>query len=199
MLISVSGKARSGKDTFSEMLAEELSKFEQKPYVLMAYATELKNRVQKDFDLSWEQLWGTEKEVEDNRYQKEDGASFWTGREILQAYGQFYRTIKQDFWVEHLFNVIKEKNYNNVIITDARHKNEVDAVLNRSGYHVRVTRDTKEHVHGNDHISETALDDDYKVDFHVINNAGLDELRNVANEVVFFLTSKNRINKILEV
>jgi len=197
---AISGKARSGKDTFGKMLAEEISKVEGKPYVLMAYATELKKRVQKDFDLSWEQLWGEEKEVEDRRYPKQDESGFWTAREILQACGQFYRTIHNDFWVESLFRIIDEKEYENVIITDVRHANEVDAVVNRGGFHIRIIRDAADSIHGSDHISETALDNGYKVDVTIENNSNdLETLRKSAHEVAVFLTSRKGANKILEV
>ena len=57
-LISVSGKGRVGKDTFSEMLAAELNRGAHPPYVLMAFANELKLKCQEAFDLTWEQLWG---------------------------------------------------------------------------------------------------------------------------------------------
>ena len=76
IVIGICGKARSGKDTFAEMLAEELFDKIQKKFVMMAYATELKLRVQRDFDLSYDQLWGDDKEVEDKRYPKPDGKSF---------------------------------------------------------------------------------------------------------------------------
>jgi len=192
MFIGTSGKARSGKDTFAEMLAEELQKSEiGQAYVLMAYAHELKLRVQKDFDMSYEQLWGDEKEVQDKRYPKQDGEGFWTPREVLQAYGQFFRTIDYDFWVKHLFRIIEEKEYKNVIVTDVRHINEVDAVVDRSGYHIRIEREGKDSVHNEQHISETALDNGHRVDFRVINDWTLKELREAAKDVARFLIDSN--------
>ncbi len=199
MLIVISGKARSGKDTFARMLAAELQKRTGAPYVLMAYAHELKTKVQQDFDLSYEQLWGDEKEVLDKRYPKADSGGFWnnsdmndywTPREIMQAYGQFYRTIDYNFWVNHLFKVIEEKEYKNVIITDGRHPNEIDAVIERGGYHVRVERKDKDAVHGEQHISETALDEKYKVDFNVVNNGTIQDLEKTAVSVSKFLEAE---------
>ena len=213
MFIGISGKGRSGKDTFAKMLAGEFSKKIGKPYVLMAYAAELKKKVQKDFDLSWEQLWGDEKEVPDKRYPKKQmdlpfcidkkleviGETYWTPREILQDYGQFFRVIYNNFWVNHLFKIIDDKEYKNVIITDVRHINEVDAVVDRGGFHVRILRDDKDAIHGEQHISETALDNGHRVDFEVANNWGLIELKVAASEVAVFLTSQKGVNKILEV
>ncbi len=201
-LILLSGKARVGKDTFARMLAAELQKKTGAPYVLMAYAHELKTKVQQDFDLSYEQLWGNEKEVPDKRYIRIKGGLgpaakvyggkpekniYWTPREIMQAYGQFFRTIDNDFWVKHLFKVIDEKEYKNVIITDGRHLNEVDAVVDRGGYHIRIEREDKDVIHNEQHISETALDEKYKVDFNVLNNGTVTDLEKTAEDVSKFL------------
>ena len=56
MIVGISGKARSGKDTFAEMLQIELNKTTYPPFVAMAFAHELKTRCQAAFDLSYEQL-----------------------------------------------------------------------------------------------------------------------------------------------
>ena len=190
MIIGVTGKARSGKDTFAGFLAEELFRATKSRYILMAYATELKQRVQRDFDLSFEQLWGSEKEVKDPRYQKEDG-ELWTAREILQAYGQFYRTIDGDFWVRALFDTIEEKKYKNIIITDVRHPNEADPIKELGGKVLRVTSSRSDipNIHGQNHISETAMDD-YNCDYTVVNNWGLNELRGSAREAVALILNK---------
>lgn len=185
MIIALSGKARVGKDTFGGMLAESMYEINGKQFIIMAYAYELKVRVQKDFDLTWDQLWGNEKEVPDKRYSKPDNDGFWTPREILQNYGQFFRSIDKDFWVKRLFNVIEDKGYENVIITDARHPNEIDPVIDRDGYHIRIFRDDKDMIHNDTHISETALDsDDVRVDFKIMNNSDLDSLLKTAKDVV---------------
>ena len=212
MIVVISGKARVGKDTFAGMLAVELQKKTNTAYVLMAYANELKIKVQQDFDLSYEQLWGDEKEVPDKRYLKTKGGLwpaaevyggktkedvYWTPREIMQNYGQFFRTIDNDFWVKHLFKVIDEKEYKNVIITDGRHINEIDAVVDRGGYHIRIERENKDIVHNEQHISETALDKKYKVDFNVVNNHALNELEQAARDVVrFLIDSEKAFNKL---
>ncbi len=215
MILVISGKARSGKDTFAKMLARELQKQTGKAYVLMAYAHKLKTMIQKDFDLSYAQLWGDEKEIEDKRYKQADpGMSgmavryahddrraaklpphYWTAREIMQNYGQFFRTIDYNFWVRELFNTIEEREYKNVIITDGRHRNEINAVVDRGGYHIRVQRENKDSVHNEQHISETALDSSHEVDFNVINNWTLKELKVAAEDVAKFLIKINKKEK----
>ena len=194
MLILLTGQARVGKDTFAGMLSRELQNKTGQSYVLMSYAHELKLRVQKDFDLSYAQLWQGEKEIEDRRYRKhtdKDEEVYWTSREIMQNYGEFFRTINYNFWVDHLFNVIEEKEYKNVIITDGRHLNEVDAVVDRGGYCIRIERDVKDFIHNDQHISERALNDVYRVDFTVNNHWTLKELEQAAKDVVRFLVDSN--------
>jgi hypothetical protein len=205
MIIGIIGKARSGKDTFAGMFAKEINRDAFPPYVMMAFAQELKNRCQKDFDLSYEQLWGDDKEALDKRYPKiknHPAASYWTAREIMQEYGQFYRTIDYDFWVKNLFRVIEDKEYPNVIITDVRHINEADSVLEHGGVLIKVIRNNAPQIHGEQHISETALDDYRKIDFTVVNNFGLKELEESAIEVVSFIKEgvlKNKFTKEIKI
>lgn len=210
MLIGIVGKARSGKDTFAEMLAEEIFDQFGKRVVLMAYAQELKLRVQRDFDLSYDQLWGDTKEVPDKRYEKRltttwtgsappDGyvhkPIYWTPREIMQSYGEFYRSIDQQFWVNNLFRAIKDKEYEGVIITDVRHPNEADPVKDtEDGYIIKVTsnRNDKPGIHGANHISETAMDNYKRVDFVVENDEGLQELKQKSKEALQFLVEAHK-------
>ena len=188
MLIGIAGKARSGKDTFATMLAECLFDVTGNRFVMMAFANELKKRIQIDFDLSYDQLWGDHKEVEDRRYPIND--RFWTAREIMQSYGEFFRSIDYNFWINNLFRTISDKEYDNVIVTDVRHTNEAEAILSNGGVLVRVdaaNRSTST-VHGSSHISENELDDFNRFTLVVNNNKGLNELKQeaalVASEII---------------
>jgi hypothetical protein len=200
MLVGIIGKARSGKDTFAIMLAEELYSSLRSKFILMAFAKDLKDRVQQDFDLHYDQLWGDDKEIKDKRYTKphaeNETTQYWTAREILQAYGQFFRTIDYDYWVKNLFRAIDYKEYKNVIITDVRHTNEGDAVVKRYGFLIRITRNTNNNIHGSNHISETAMDDYDKVDFDLTNNGTIDDLRVVAKDTAKLLVATQKIKRV---
>ena len=209
MIIGISGKARVGKDTFAEMLAAELNKGAYPPYVMMAFANELKLKCQEAFDLTWDQLWGDDKEKPDNRYQRlitttttgtmEDLVPvYWTAREIMQNFGAFYRTIDNEFWVKNLFKVVAEKEYTNIIITDVRYINEADYILDKGGFVVRVEREGKDNVHNMQHPSEIELDGYKRFSFNVLNNWGLRELKVAASEVAHFLKSEEKLNKKLK-
>ena len=205
MIIGISGKARSGKDTFAEMLATELNKGAYPPYVMMAFANELKLKCQEAFDLTWEQLWGDDKEVPDERYRKYQTATltgtgelpsgYWTAREIMQDFGAFYRSIDSEFWIKNLFKAAAEKDYTNVIVTDVRYTNEADYIINNGGYVIRVERENKDTVHNEQHPSEVELDDYKRFDFnkYFIFKFG-------AGEVARFLKdSENDLRKLKEI
>jgi hypothetical protein len=205
MFIGVTGKARSGKDTFAAMLAGALFDTTGRRFVLAAFAQELKLRVQRDFDLDHEQLWGDDKEVPDQRYRKgiraeNDPEPYWTSREILQNYGQFYRTIDGNFWVNNLFRVLAEKEIENAIITDVRHPNEGDPIIDKGGYMIKVTsaRNDLPGIHGAEHISEIAMDDYNRIDFTVVNDWGLEELTHAAKDVARFLIDSENMKENLE-
>lgn len=200
MIVGISGKARSGKDTFAEMLAAQLNKGAHPPFVMMAFANELKLRCQAAFDLSYEQLWGDDKEKVDERYQKQMQANVhWTAREIMQEYGAFYRSIDGEFWIKNLFKVAADKGYNNVIVTDVRYINEADYILNKGGYVIRVERENKDDVHNMQHPSEVQLDGYNRFDFVVNNNGTLEELAEKAKDVKGYLTQSEKDFKALKI
>ena len=202
MFIGIMGKAGSGKDTFALMLAEKLFEITRSRYVLMAFAHELKLKVQKDFDMSYEQLWrGDEKEKSDLRYAKclnglsSNPKDYWSPREILQSYGEFYRSIDSNFWIKHLFEIIDDREYKHVIVTDVRYINEADSVLNRNGVLIKIVRNIEgsNTIHGQDHISEIGLEGYNNIAFTVENNGALKEIKEVAGNIAKELIDrKNR-------
>lgn len=180
MILVLSGHARVGKDTFSELLKKNF----KDNYFTMAYADELKFRCAKDFELSKEQLWGDLKEVVDKRYPKKDGG-YWTPREILQYMGtEAYRTIDNDYWVKQLFKYVDRNKLDNVIITDGRFPNEIKAVKERGGIHIRINRDGAQAAQGQTHASETSLDDGPDVDFYISNNGSISDLEIEAKKII---------------
>jgi hypothetical protein len=201
VLIAVSGKARAGKTTFSTYLAEGLKEVMDKDFILMNYADELKIRLRNDFDLTHDQLYGEKKEEPDYRYRKEvkyasiaspfdnyedgklweDKDLYWSARELMQFIGtDCYRKVDYDFWVKSLFKRIEQENINNVIVADCRFKNEIDAIVDRGGYHVRILRPNFGGIDGKTHESEIELEDDYKIDFKINNIGTLTDLNTLA-------------------
>jgi len=173
ILIGISGKARSGKDTAGTYLYNKIGAVYYNTSIT-AFANMLKQELLEKFDLSHNQLYGNLKEQPDERYPKQEGG-FWTPREMMQSYGQFMRSFDKDYWVKALFRNIQDFSKSNTIITDVRQPNEVKAILDRGGYHIRITRKERPRIQGQDHETETALDDNKLTIHYTVANDGTTE------------------------
>lgn len=180
-LIVVSGLSRSGKDTFGKFLQKHL----EEEYFLVAYATYLKNVVRDCFNLSHEQLYGDLKQSSDTRYPKcdTDPVEYWTPREFLQYVGEMFRQVDKNYWITKLFDFIERNKLKNVIITDGRHENEINRVLDCGGKHIRIYREEDNRKVGLNHISEVGLDNFDRIDYVVHNDYTLEDLDNIAKEI----------------
>lgn len=202
-IIGLSGRARSGKDTLGQYLIEIFKEKYNRHFMRVAFADELKKMCAEHFDLSYEQLWGDKKEEPDYRYPKETSDIdlltsdiFWTPREIMQEFGGFYRRIDRNFWVNILDKYVG--NDKDIIVTDVRYLNEVGYIEENGGVNIRVVRDVDNEIHGQDHASETELDN-CAFDITVENNSTLEGLMsaayNIANAILHIdkLSKKGRI------
>lgn len=178
-IILISAKMQHGKDTFAELLKDELELKGKK--VLIAHYADLLKYICKTF-FNW------------------NGQKDEKGRSILQYVGtDIIRHQCADYWVkfmmEFLFMFRKEWDY--VLIPDTRFPNEIEYaksswVGESDIYTIRVNRPnfdsgaTKEQLK---HESECALDN-YKFDTLVTNGGTLDDLR---------LKAKHYIDYVLKV
>lgn len=194
MIIGLVAKARGGKDQFGEYLIECFRERHQAVFTHIAFATQLKMMCKMHFGLSDYQLWGDEKEIPDERFDK-DECTYWTAREIMQELGSFYRRIKNDYWVEALDNEIKKHTYDNVIITDTRHINECEYIKKNNGLLIRITRNEVGQIHGMDHESETALDDYTGFDIEIDNSGTLEDLYRAAEDTTNTILILERMMK----
>ena len=179
MIIGISGKAGSGKDTAAKMLEVlyanpdiSYENFANRRYRNFAdiqvihFADILKETVQVLFGIS---------EWETNTQEGKKTTISWIGktvRELLQGVGQGLRdAIDPDLWVKALF--ANTEGWSNYIIADVRYPNELKAIKERDGILLRIDR--KGAGAGN-HSSETSLDDYKEWDFHIGNNGSMEEL-----------------------
>jgi len=197
MIIGVTGKARSGKDTFAKYLTECLKERHQRNFEHVAFAKQLKMMCQEHFELSDEQLWGDKKEewtkfiriprINLDGYKGsvlEPLEDYWTPREIMQELGGFYRRIDHDFWVKALNLHLIGNDIKDAIITDVRHINECAYVKTNKGVLIKISRSDVAEIHGMDHESETALDhmpEDY-FDIEINNSGTLEDLYAAAED-----------------
>lgn len=172
-IVCISGKAGSGKDTFGQMLKEELENRGKK--VLIVHNADLVKYICTYF-LNW------------------NGKKDEQGRTLLQTFGTdvVRDNYNEDFWVSSLDvfislsrNIIK---YDYIIIPDCRFYNEVNYWLTHN-YHVDYFPIIRENYASNltdkqkNHASEVSLDERFFVAFSpftVYNNQGLNELRKIA-------------------
>ena len=179
MIIGISGKAGSGKDTAAKMLEvlyanpdisyEDFSNRKYKNFAdiqIVHFADILKETVQVLFGIG---------EWETNTQEGKKTTIEWIGktvRELLQGVGQGLRdAIDPNLWIKVLF--ANTENWSNYIIADVRYPNELDAIKERNGILLRIDR--KDAGAGN-HSSEIALDDYKEWDVHIENNGSIEDL-----------------------
>ena len=179
MIIGISGKAGSGKDTAAKMLEVlyanpdiSYEDFVNKRYKNFAdiqivhFADSLKETAQVLFRIG---------EWETNTQEGKKTTINWIGktvRELLQGIGQGLRdAIDPNLWVKILF--ANTEGWSNYIIADVRYPNEVYAIKERNGVLIRIDR--KGAGAGN-HSSETALDNYKEWDVHIENNGSIEDL-----------------------
>lgn len=163
MLIGITGKAGSGKDTAGEILAEHLS------YPTYAFAWPLKRYCMIKFGLSWSDVNTQEGKA---RYIPWLGC---TVRDILQKEGTEHTKPfwGENFWVKRMEQILGD-NRDVGIITDVRFDLEAQWVIDNGGVIVEIQRDTTKKV--NDHASESGINPDL-VTYFVENKGSIADLR----------------------
>lgn len=179
-VILISAKMQNGKDTFAELLKEELEVCNKK--VLIAHYADLLKYICKTF-FGW------------------DGNKDGKGRSLLQYVGtDKIRNYDDSYWVNFIIEFLKMfyDEWDYVIIPDTRFPNEVERmkeVFKNNTYTIRVTRPnfdsgaTQEQLN---HASETSLDD-YDFETHISNCGSLDALRFKARHYIGYVLKVKEI------
>jgi len=208
MILGVTGFIGSGKDTIADYLCT------MHGFKRISFAGSLKDAVANIFNWDREMLEGTTKS---SRQWRDTVDEWWanrlsiphlTPRWILQNWGtEVCRNgFHQDIWVasvEHKLQTAKD----NIVITDCRFKNEIDAIKNARGITCRVERGPRPEwyddaanltkgpsqigwaiakdrlKHFNVHASEyssVGLDYDYYID----NNGSIDDLHKQIDSII---------------
>lgn len=174
MLIGITGKKRSGKDTIAEYLIKEHG------FVDYKFASPIKNLC-KDIFL-WDDEWvnGAYKETVDSRWgispreaQQVVGTELFrehlpkTLKGFADTIGAGVWCARFQYWYESLPNDV------NVIVSDMRFLNEAEIIKNIGGTLWRVERDGL--VSNDTHPSEMEMES-IQVDFKILNNHTLEAL-----------------------
>lgn len=160
IIIGISGKKGSGKDTFASLLANELLGKLGLKVTLKAFADNLKKCCAI---ISNQHEWNFYSQDCKN---KKAGFLSMTNRELMQKFGDLTRQIDPDIWIKLALD-INNVNTDVLIITDVRFKNEAKAIKDKGGILIKIESDRPE---TDLHISEIDLDNYGKFDFEVINN-----------------------------
>lgn len=165
MIIGISGKIGSGKDTVGNII----SVWGKDPWNIKKFADALKETAsiltgipRADFE---------KEEVKNSNLGKE-----WsmTVRELLQKLGTeaIRNNVHENAWVNALMSGYNES-YCYWVVTDVRFPNEADAIRERGGILIRLNRNTGK---SSNHPSETALDDYPHFDYVIDNNGTIGDL-----------------------
>jgi len=192
--IALSGKAKSGKDTFSKLL---ISSFKEKnPYIIIkssAFADPIKKIIKLMFPQTKDKYLYGKSEYRENII---PGAflnnSPLTYRLLLQNLGtEVAQSYKKDIWLDVMDSKLKkaEKSTNIFIITDLRFIHEYNYVKNNNFIIIRVLRNNNSNM---THISETDQNNlkDSDFDYIINNNGSINELEICVKNLIYKLSNK---------
>jgi hypothetical protein len=178
LILTVSGKARAGKDTTSELLKEILEK-DGKKVLVTHYADILKFMCKNYF--GW------------------DGNKDEKGRSLLQHVGtDIVRKKDPDFWVKYMKSVLNifDGEWDVVIIADVRFPNEIELLKeDYNVFSVNVVRPNFDNGLTDEqkqHPSECSLDG-YIFNYDLVNDGSLDVLKCDAAKLVRILKIARRV------
>lgn len=144
MVIGITGRIGSGKDTIAEYLIANYG------YQRMSYASTLKDAVAAIFHWDREMLEGSTKESREIREQVDE---WWakrldmphlTPRWVLQYFGTDVcrKAFHDDIWIASLENKLAKMG-DNVVISDCRFPNELNSLKRLGATTIRVERGQK--------------------------------------------------------
>jgi hypothetical protein len=181
LIIGLSGWARSGKDTvanflvenhgftklsFADPMREALVRLDPQIYV-SGHIMHLAWAVNK---FGWEEIKSQSPDIR--------GLMQRLGTEVgREMFGE-------DFWVNQALK--KAQEFDNVVFSDTRFKNEARAIMANHGAVVRIER--AGNLPANDHVSEHDLDN-FPFDLHIFNNYEEQDLAPIVKEILEGLTS----------
>ena len=177
MLIGISGKKQTGKDTVCKIIKSSSSLGSM--WYKHAFADKLKQVLAIILNVRVEAFEDNIFKMSYSEIAKPEGG-YYTNRELLQRFGtEVGRSISPTLWVDALFTSYSE--HDHWIIPDVRFPSEAQAIKDRGGIIIRVDRETLSH---DNHPSETALDDYEGFDYRIDNNNDIEYLIGKVKEIM---------------
>lgn len=198
MLIGISGKIGSGKDTVAELIVHHFKGLDSttytcsevtRPWDVRRFAARLKETVAMLTHTSIANNYTREGK------QKVPAGFSYTLGELQQKVGTALREhISDNVWITTTLSDFFDSNTNNVktrpnvIVTDVRYHNEAEAILNLGGILIRVNGDPtgcrKYDKRDMEHPSETQLDDFAGFTWVIENDSTIESLTKKVKAVV---------------
>lgn len=183
IIIGISGKKGSGKDTFA-LLLEDLFRKQEIKVITKAFADKLKECCAV---ISGQFEW-----IFYNQNAKNKKAGPFlniTNRELMQKFGDLTRQLDPNIWIKLVLEPDYKTNPDVLIITDVRFKNEAKAIKDKGGILIRMESDRSKE---DNHKSETDLDDYNNFDLVINNNIGVSikELQAKAKDIITYIKNK---------
>lgn len=169
MIIGISGKIGSGKDTVANILSNMYPNVK-----ILHFGDSLKDIISIVFNINRSIL--DTQEGKKAVYPKLG----ITNREILQKLGSLFRqTFYENIWIDNVLDKITSDNIV-YVIADVRYPNEKKAIEDAGGIVIRIERPGIPTI---DHISETALDN---AEFHkvIYNDGNIEQLEFKINSLI---------------
>lgn len=189
MLIGISGKKQTGKDTICKIIKAldiwnrygdgdmltfvkmllKYNNFTSSIWCKHAFADKLKQALAIILNVRVEAFEDNLFKISNSKISKPEGG-YYTNRELLQRFGtEVGRNISPSLWIDALFSNYTDGDH--WIIPDVRFPSEAKAIKDRGGILIRVNRNTG---FTDNHPSETSLDNYHDWDYR-IDNDDLDE------------------------
>jgi hypothetical protein len=170
MIVGLSGFARSGKDTASEILINEYG------FKRMAFADALKADLKGMIETALETIG---KDV--SLYTDMLSTSKETVRPIMVEYGRIMRALYAPYWIDRLFSDMIGTGQNRFVITDCRYENEAKEIRKFGGIVIGITRPNVLPANAEEEMSFSKFSPDYTV----VNDADIKVLHDRVFECVF--------------
>jgi hypothetical protein len=183
MIIGIGHKKRRGKDSAANRLVDKHR------FIRVSWADSLKDAARIIFHFDNEQLFGSKKEVVDNRWG-------FTPRWALQTFGtEACRDIIDDnIWIKSAWLRIEDIQRTNpkanFVIPDVRFQNEAEFLLEKGAQLWKIDRDIPPDDFSQ-HFSETALDDFSGWTGVINNNGSLQDLYTKVDQLTIPSEKKN--------
>jgi hypothetical protein len=196
--ISITGKAKSGKNTVAKLLVKELKN--NKPYYahqFIAFADPIKAMAHQAFpQIPRRWLYG------DSKYRSEiipgafkNGTALTVRQLLIDLGNDFGRKYNHNIWINNFNNSFQKvlilnnhpKKYRNIIIVpDCRRRNEFDFLKALGFFNIKILRDDCTKI--ND-ISETDQDgiQDTEFEFVIHNNGTKADLKKTIKQIVPYI------------